>query len=274
MTELDKDAIKRTVEQVLLDRPKQAVRAFFIEVQTRCKNGSIAFDWATTLEYLWHLARLEVVAVPGADIEGMIPIPGPNVCSLLVTERGKRLLEDGKKSPHDPPKYLASVRRRVTTPDDIAMTFLDEAVGAWSADLPRASAVMLGCACERLILILANQIVDASLTPRPASVEKRLNEKPYRISRVFKAVRECLNQLAGNRKIPSSLADALDRKLSAIFDHARGIRNDSGHPTGADVSREDAEAGLLLFPGFYELVNDLCQHLSGMEDSKATQSGT
>jgi hypothetical protein len=53
------------------------------------------------------------------------------------------------------------------------------------------------------------------------------------------------------------LADALDRKLAAIFDHARGLRNQSGHPSGDDVTAEDAEAGLLLFPGFCDLVDKL-----------------
>ena len=262
MAELDKDAIKRTIEQLLLDKPRQNVRAFFPEVLRKCKENSIRFDWATTLEYFWHLARLGAVAIPGAEIQGMIPINVPNVCSLLVTERGTRLLEHGKESPHDPPKYLDTVRRRVEYPDEIVMTYLNEAVGAWGRDLPRASSVMLGCACERLVLILADHIANAELTPTPNKLQKRLDEKPYRISRIFEEVLKCLKQQAGDKRIPGKLADALDSKLSAIFHHARGLRNESGHPTGADVSLEDAEAGLLLFPGFYALVDDLCEHLS------------
>ena len=40
------------------------------------------------------------------------------------------------------------------------------------------------------------------------------------------------------------------------------VRNQSGHPTGEDVSAEDAEAIPLLFPGFYEVVDKLIAELS------------
>ncbi|MDY7011108.1 MAG: hypothetical protein SVV80_10210, partial [Planctomycetota bacterium] len=63
-------------------------------------------------------------------------------------------------------------------------------------------------------------------------------------------------------KLPGAMGDAIDRKLSAIFDHARALRNKSGHPTEADVSGDDAQAGLLLFPGFYAFIDDLCKHMS------------
>lgn len=44
--------------------------------------------------------------------------------------------------------------------------------------------------------------------------------------------------------------DEFSRGVTAIFDHTRMLRNASGHPTGAEVSREEAHAGLLLFPTF------------------------
>ena len=48
--------------------------------------------------------------------------------------------------------------------------------------------------------------------------------------------------------LPAALADGFDRKLVSIFEHARVLRNKSGHPTGEDVSQKEAQAGLLLFP--------------------------
>ena len=36
-------------------------------------------------------------------------------------------------------------------------------------------------------------------------------------------------------------------RLWPIFDHARDLRNESGHPSGEGVTGEDAEARLLLF---------------------------
>ena len=58
-----------------------------------------------------------------------------------------------------------------------------------------------------------------------------------------------------------TLKEAIDRKLTPIFEHARALRNAQGHPTGEDVDSEESEAGLLLFPGFYGLVDQLLAHL-------------
>ncbi len=172
------------------------------------------------------------------------------------------MLERGEQSPHDPARYMEALRKRVGDPDEIALTYLDEAVGAFAAGLYRSSAVMLGCACERLVLILADAIVTAGLSPWAAKIKKKLSGPPASISRLFDVVRDGLICRRDSKKLPGPLGDALDRKLSAIFDHARVLRNDSGHPTGVEVSGEDAEAGLLLFPGFYALVDDLCKHFA------------
>jgi hypothetical protein len=63
--------------------------------------------------------------------------------------------------------------------------------------------------------------------------------------------------LLGGNALPGKLSDALDRKLTPIFERARGLRNRAGHPTAEEVTSEEAEANLLLFPGFYCLVADL-----------------
>ncbi len=250
--------IRRLMNETLLARElPSCAHNFFLDVANRCKSNGIAFDGAEALEYWADLIRIGVVGVPGGDISAF---PG-RMPSLVVTRRGRALLARGEQSPHDPPKFLAAVRGRVRAADEIALAYLNEAVGAWAAGLNRASAVMLGCACERLVLILAAEVAKAGVTPWAAKIDKALNGPPSGISTLFDNVRACLTHLAGDRKLRGELADALDRKLSAIFDHARGQRNKSGHPTGANVSADDAEAGLLLFPGFYAFVDDLCASL-------------
>lgn len=257
----DKETMKRLLEEILLHNPPDSVPGVFSSLIEGCKSKGIEFDGAAALEYWWSLARLGVVAVPGAWLNEMSITYGPQPRKLVVTERGKKLLGRGEQSPHDPPKYLDAVRRRVEKPDEIAMTYLDEAVGAWFAGLYRASAVMLGCACERLVLMLAEEIACANVPPWSAKIEKKLKTARIGVSEVFDEVRQCLTQLADEKKLSGALGDAIDRKLSPIFEHARGLRNKSGHPTGADVTSEEAEASLLFFPGFYALVADLCKYL-------------
>ncbi len=254
-------AVKRLIEDMLLHRPPERAEEFVSEVQRECGQRGIEFDAAAVIEYWWHLARLGVVAIPGYAITFF---QGRKFPTLVLTERGRALLERGERSPHDPPRYMNAVRRRVQDPDDVALGYLDEAVSAWSAGLYRASAVMLGCACERLALILAEHIADADIKPWADRIQKALGGPPVGASRLFGLIRDCLIQLGGEKRLPGPLADALDRKLTPIFEHARGLRNKSGHPTGIDVSADEAEAGLLLFPGFYAFVDGLCRHLSGM----------
>jgi hypothetical protein len=208
-------------------------------------HGEIRFHW-------WELARLGVVAI-GAEFD-----------PILVTERGRRWLQTGELAPHDWERYRAAVGQRVGHLDPIVMTYLEEAAGAWRSDLNRSSVVMLGSACERLIVLLAEAVSDSTIVPFSEKLAKMLKgPKPVGVSELFEQVRGALNAQVEDRRLAGELADAIDRKLTPIFEHARALRNAHGHPTGAEVSAEDAEAGLLLFPGFYALVDRLLAHLRG-----------
>lgn len=263
MSEEAKDTIKRAMDKMLLEPAdgRCDVRHFFEKVVRESVNLNVLFYPEVAFGYWWHLVNIGAI-VPVGDIERT---PGlPQFDAFILTERGRRLLERGEQSPHDPPRYIGAVRKRVAEPDDIALGYLDEAVGTWRDQHHRASAVMLGCACERLVLLLAEHIADAGIKSWSEKVRKALGGAPVRASQLFDLIRDSLMQLAGERRLPGSLADALDRKLTPIFEYARGLRNKSGHPTGMKVSPDEAEAGLLLFPGFYEFVDALCKHLSAM----------
>lgn len=95
----------------------------------------------------------------------------------------------------------------------------------------------------------------------PQTKRKRSEGRPLQVSAVFDLVRCGLKDLADEGRIPRQLTDALDRRISAIFDHpnpAERIRS----PHRRKVSAEEAEAGLLLFPGFHSLVSELVTALT------------
>jgi hypothetical protein len=249
------DRLFRLIDQALLSGQDKLVTSLFDTVFARSFREQIPFDGAAALEYFWGLARIGAVAVPGAHLTPTTyKMPG-----FLLTGRGRQLLEKGESSPHNPDKYVAAVRKRAAHPDDIALSYLAEAVEAWRSGLYRSSAVMLGCACEQLVLILGKAMAEQKSLEGSEKVSKALSGRVF-ISVLFERIRDCLMQLKDRKQLPGELADALDRKLTPIFEYARGLRNESGHPTGGDVSEEDAEAGLLLFPGFYELVDKLVVH--------------
>ena len=251
------EKLRRIVDELLLCGNDQQVQSFVNSVIGRARSQGVPWDGKVFMEYWSDLIRTGVVAVPGDYVASLY---GGDLPRLLLTERGRRLLEHGEQSPHNLSKYLSALQKRVSVADPIALSYLQEAIEAWRCGLNRSSAVMLGCACEQLVLLLAETVTQSRMTNGATSLEKKLKRRTF-ISELFDDVRSTLIELAQQKKLSREFADALDRKLGAIFDHARGLRNQSGHPTGVDVTSDDAEAGLLLFPGFYELVDKLIAQL-------------
>ena len=228
-------------------------------------------DWSVVVEYWSELRRIGALSYLECRADDVRAIP--NVETLILTAWGHKLLEGTETSPSNPGRYFAELQNRISTPDPVALVYLEEAVNAWAAGLNRSSAVMLGCACERLVRLLAVAVQKAEVEPWA----KKLREHevkvedgrvaPMAISTVYENVRDALQSRAADKKIPGELAESLDRRLSSIFDHARMLRNRSGHPTGEEVSSEDAHAGLLLFPGFHETVTRLVDALGALKPS-------
>ncbi len=251
-------ALRKIIDEILLEGQADSAHNVFNLAGHRANERGVPFDGRAALEYWWELARVGVVALPGDKLASTIhPVP-----SLVVTDRGRKLLGGGRLSPHDEARYLAAIRERIADPDAVTLAYLAEAIGGWRAGLCRSSAVMLGCACERLILLLAHRIAGATLPPWSSRLARSLGRKaPTSVSTVYEDVRSALTASAGAGKLPGHLSDGLDRRLSAIFDHARRLRNEQGHPVDKPISAEDAEAGLLLFPGFYTFVDEVSKSI-------------
>jgi len=230
----------------------------FNMLEDEAARSGFNFNMPLALEHWWELARVGGVAILGDTNGNRAAFP-----SYVVTKRGIGILERGELSPHDQGRYVIALRKRVSAPDAIAMSYLEEAIGAWKAQLHRASAVMLGCACERLILVLAEFIRSSNEHPYTKTLEKMLSApRPPGIADIFTQVRDALIAAAEDRRLPGDLGkDIIDRRLSSVFEHVRLLRNTSGHPTGDEVTSEEAESGLLLFPGFHELTSRVLSEL-------------
>jgi len=262
--ETNKEKLRRLLDENLL-RERQletgSPENLFGDVKRQAHATNIPWNPSAILEYWWWLARIGAIALSGQHVFTISdPVP-----FFMLTNRGRILLEQRAQSPHDPQRYYETIKEKVGTPDEVVMAYLDEAVHAWAAGIYRASAVMLGCACERLILLLAQTVSEANVPPWSGRLKKNLgkaSDSPVGVNAIFKDVYDALDSLSKDKKLPGNLADALDRRLTSMFEHSRGLRNLAGHPTATDVSYEEAEASLLLFPGFYSLINDIMMHFS------------
>lgn len=258
--EQNAEALQRLIDETLLQAPSSVLNpgSIFEELQRRARTRRLQWDHTVVLEHWWWLARLGAIAFSGESAPPQTDVP-----QVLLTRRGRQLLERGEQSPHNPQRYYRAIEQRIGAPDSVVMTYLNEAVGGWAAGLYRASAVMLACACERLILILAQAVSETNILPWSGKLTKKFQQStrsPVSISDIFEDVRDALLHLAGEKALPGKLSDALDRKLTPIFELARGLRNRAGHPTAEEVTSEEAEGNLLLFPSFYFLVANLIEH--------------
>jgi hypothetical protein len=208
------------------------------------------------VEYVWTLARIGAVAIMPQDPPfGAVHDEGKRVPGFVITELGQRLLAEKELTVHDWAKYRARLLLRVPDPDDVVLVHLHEADLAWQHGLHRSSAVMLGCAVERLIILVAQAIVAVAKLPAPADrLGKSLNNPSVGISDIYDDVRKVLGHAADDRQLPREIAKVLDRRMTTLFEHVRVVRNSAGHPSGDDVTSGQALTGLLLFPEFYEFV--------------------
>ena len=268
---VDQAGLARMMDDMLLNSSfnPQTPTQFFQSLAVRASKESAVWDEHAIMDHWSLLQRIGVVVLTGmqsAGVQRCAPGTKP-VAGFYVTSRGHALLQRGEASPHNPARFCGKIRDRVASPDDAVMTYLDEGIAAWAAGLNRAAVVLLGCACERLILLLARALSETNTPPWSERLSKYLkasDESPVPISTIFQKVREALLALAGDKKLPAGLADAIDRKLTPIFEHTRALRNVAGHPTGGEVSGDDAEATLLLFPGFYFLTHEVVKALEGL----------
>jgi len=119
----------------------------------------IADDDRALAQQVFHELYLERIIISGS---------GPNSMSHLmdwpfyrVTEYGKKVLETAEYEPHDPDGYLANLRGELPNLDDVILRYLDESLTSFRHGLLLASAVTLGCAAEKAMLLFVEAFGNA-----------------------------------------------------------------------------------------------------------------
>lgn len=265
MYEDDKDELKRLIDSHLLSWDiKKPLSNFWSELSSKAGDK---YDPKIAAEYLWDLARLGIIVPLGIAHVGVLA--GDEPPSLFLTERGQAILEKREESPHNEDAYIFGIRKRIAEVDEIALSYLKEAVRACKAGLYRSSMVMLGCSCERIAILLAECIAGTPSLSDSASIVSCLNSKYYSLNKLIDKIRNVLNKHKGEcREFKEGCGDSFDRQFSSLVDHIRVMRNESGHPTGRNITFEDAWSGLFIFPNLYEFVDKIISHLKNKNEKK------
>jgi hypothetical protein len=202
------------------------------------------------LEVFWTLFREGVITLGLNDSNREFPF-------FRVTEFGRRIIAHQQAYFfHDVSSYEALVRSEIPAIDETTLLYLEEAMQSFRAGCILATTVMLGVATEHTFLLLIEKI-ERSPTHSGTFVNV-WNERT-----ILQKVNKFKNILDQQfRSLPPDVKEDLDTHFAGILSIIRTFRNQSGHPTGKLVDREQAYVLLQLFIPYCRKMYQLMAHFS------------
>jgi len=199
-------------------------------------------------EAFWDLFRQGVIMIGADDANEKFPF-------FSVTTYGRRVLEGA--DPYfffDVDSYEKRIRQEIPDIDDTTLIYLKEAMQAFRAGCILSCSVMLGVATEHTFLTLMETIDNNPVhAPTYASVSQ--------VWMILTKVNKFKNILDQNlNSLPRDVREDLDVHFNSILSVIRNYRNQSGHPTGKIISREQAYVLLQLFIPYCKKMYQLRDH--------------
>lgn len=187
------------------------------------------------LEVFWYLFRQGIITL-GLNHHS------PNFPWFRVTGFGKKILENQSGYFfHDVSSYENVIKSEIPSINETTLLYLKEAMQSFRSGCLLSSSVILGVATEHTFELLLG-----STQANPNWAEKfsgAVNER-WALRRINK-FKEVLEENISI--IPKGIKEDLDTNFAGIISVIRNFRNESGHPTGKIVSREQAFVLLQLF---------------------------
>jgi hypothetical protein len=208
-------------------------------------------------ECVWGLI-IQGIVVPGVSNEGTYQT---NLPWIQVTEWGRLCLQRGQYVPFDTGLFLSRLESQIPGLDSVVELYLREGLNCFRSGNFLGSAVMVGVASERILVLLRDAIHSAILQEdrRKKLMEATENQTAKRI---YETVESKIDPIM--EQLPTDLRESIGTELEGIFHEIRRTRNNAGHPTGKTIERDEANALLQLFPVYaksaYALMSWLTQH--------------
>ncbi len=198
--------------------------------------------------------------VPGANRMN------PNWPFYAVTVTGQAAVDAGRPQPYDADGFIEYFMQTAgADADPVVIAYVREAVETFNVGCMRASAVMLGAASEKLILLaidaLRSSIADGT---KKASFEMQL-AKNWMITSRYRVFEETLEKVIAAKKtpLPKDLVEFFGGEMVAGSQLLRRIRNSAGHPEAPGVVNEDdVFMNLRFFPAYARHMRELSEFLT------------
>jgi hypothetical protein len=206
------------------------------------------------LEVFWGLFRDGIITLGLNDSNREFPF-------FRVTGFGRRILEHQQGYFfHDVSSYERVLKAEIPALDEVTLLYLKEAMQAFRAGCLLASTVMLGVATEHTFLLLVERVCG---NPAHRIAFAAVAEQ-YTILQKVNKFKNILDQ--GYRKLPGPVKEDLDTNFAGILSVIRTFRNQSGHPTGKIMDREQVYVLLQLFVAYAKKMYQLMDYYSATAD--------
>ncbi|MBD3306447.1 hypothetical protein GF339_08615 [candidate division KSB3 bacterium] len=171
-----------------------------------------------------------------------------------LTNAGKTSANDEQFNPDDPDRYLSRLKSNSPDISDLVFMYVREAIYCYTHERYLASAVMLGVASEAAFSEMAQASVDwLGSAGQKLQVILDTPRKPY--IKKFEEFRKRID--TRKAELPVELADNMSLTFDSVLDLLRISRNESGHPTGKSISREDQYISLQMFGRYLQRLYNL-----------------
>ena len=202
------------------------------------------------LEIFWGLFREGFITLGLNDSNREFPF-------FRISSFGARLLEQkGAYFFHDVFTFEKVLRTEIPKIDETTMIYLKESMQSFRSGCILASTVMLGVATEHTFLKLIEQI---DSNPAHSSTYVGVSQQRMILQKVNK-FKNILDQ--ESRTLPTEIKEDLDTHFAGILSIIRNFRNQSGHPSGKIIDREQAYILLQLFVPYCKKMYKLIDHFS------------
>lgn len=252
----------------------EELRSLAFEALKRFQNGKNF--WGGGLQYGTIIPEIEYVAAQ----KGLIPVSGGNFQEAKVTEDevvkileiisnflnegilmwglnrsnlappfmritsyGGKVLASEDVVPHDPDGFIKSFKEKVPNVDELILLYLVESIQTFRNNNLLSSLVMLGVASEASFNLLYDSFTKSLTGPKKQKFERLATNISLKTK--FDELMKELKRIEPS--LPKDISENLESEIGGIFNLIRYQRNDAGHPTGKQTTRDEVFVSLRLF---------------------------
>ena len=220
----------------------------------------ISYDketWLMIDSAIWELFR-QGILIPGLHNYN------EGITQYRVSPLGKKFFESELIDVYDSSRFMSSLLNVAPGLDEEIRSYIHESLVTFQVQAYLATAVMVGCASERLVHLLENALL--LYLEKENENEKEKLERELRKERSIRKRRDSVMKRLKPRiktLLPKEDFTRTLDKLNSTFSMIAETRNDAGHPMGIEISVDEAASLIYQFKFHASRVRNVIIALGG-----------